>query len=274
MSIADPMIGTLHKFATVLAASLACCVLLFSSCAIFAPTETMHVECPTANVKQLVLVITNSWSDSTGSLQTFQRDRLGEDWKAVSNVIPVTIGRRGLGWGVGLHGQSVDNGPVKVEGDGKSPAGVFGISEVFGYAASDSARQFKLPYEPLSSMTQCVDDAKSEYYNFIVDSLDVKNAQWKSHEIMNASDSLYRWGAFVDHNISPRIAGRGSCIFLHVWEGPTCPTAGCTAMEVTNLLGILRWLDPVKNPVLVQLPRKEFENLQVSWNLPPVKEVK
>lgn len=254
---------------TILATCSVCCAFILSSCALFAPQEAVRVECPTANVKQIVLVVTSDWNDSTGFLQTFERNRLGNDWTAGSNVIPVDVGKHGLGWGVGLHGETVENGPVKKEGDGKSPAGVFRISEVFGYAATDSARLFKMPYVPLTSVTQCIDDEESQYYNLLLDSLDVANARWKSHEVMNASDSLYRWGAFVDHNVSPRIAGRGSCIFLHVWEGPNRPTVGCTAMEVSNLLNVLRWLDPVKNPVLVQLPSTEYRRLWKTWNLPP-----
>lgn len=252
----------------ILVACSVCCALVLSSCALFVPGGAVRVECPTANAKQIILVVTGDWSDSTGTLRTLERSRLGDGWRSVSNPIPVDVGRNGLGWGVGLHGQTLDDGPVKKEGDGKSPAGVFGISEVFGFGGPDTAKLFKMPYESLSSVTQCVDDAESQYYNLLVDSLDVKNAHWKSNEQMRSRDSLYRWGAFLDHNISPRIPGKGSCIFLHVWEGPGRPTAGCTAMEVSNLLGILRWLDPIKNPVLVQLPRKEYKNLWKSWNLP------
>jgi len=40
----------------------------------------------------------------------------------------------------------------------------------------------------------------------------------------------YRLGVFVEHNTKPRRAGFGSCIFLHIWSGPTEPTIGCTAM--------------------------------------------
>jgi L,D-peptidoglycan transpeptidase YkuD (ErfK/YbiS/YcfS/YnhG family) len=254
---------------TILVACSVCCALILSSCAFFVPGKAVQVECPTANVKQIVLVVTSDWNDSTGTLQTFERNRLGDDWIAASKAIPVDVGRNGLGWGVGLHGEAVDNGPVKREGDGKSPAGVFRISEVFGYASADSANLFKMPYEPLSSVAQCIDDAKSEYYNLLLDSLDVKNAHWTSNEVMRASDSLYSWGAFVDQNVSPRIPGRGSCIFLHIWEGPNRPTAGCTAMELSNLLHILHWLDPIKHPVLVQLPRKEYQAVWKSWNLPP-----
>ena len=256
--------------------NLTTCMILasffFSSCAVFAPHESTRVECPTANVKQMVLVVTDNWNDSTGQLATYERIRLGDPWSRVTSPISVDVGRGGLGWGVGLHGNNIDDGPMKREGDGKSPAGVFRISEVFGFGGPDSARLFKMPYEPLTSLSQCVDDAESEYYNLIVDSLDVENAHWNSNEEMRSRDSLYRWGAFVDHNVSPRIPGRGSCIFLHVWDGPSRPTAGCTAMDASQLLEILRWLDPSKNPVLVQIPRGEYIRLWRTWDLPPPQE--
>lgn len=263
------MVLTVGEHRRLLITFSACGALILSSCALFVFGEATRVECPTANVKQIILVVTSDWNDSTGSLQTFERNKLGDDWTAASNTIPVNVGKNGLGWGIGLHGEAVDNGPVKKEGDGKAPAGVFGISEVFGYASADSAKLFKMPYEPLSSIIQCVDDAKSQYYNLLLDSTDVKNADWKSHEVMNGSDSLYLWGAFVEHNITPRIEGGGSCIFLHVWEGPGRPTAGCTSMQLSNLITILRWLDPIKNPVLVQLPKNEYKRLWIRWNLPP-----
>jgi hypothetical protein len=48
--------------------------------------------------------------------------------------------------------------------------------------------------------------------------------------------------------------GRGSCIFLHVWDGPGRPTAGCTAMDAAAMREVLAWLDPAARPALVQLP--------------------
>ncbi len=54
----------------------------------------------------------------------------------------------------------------------------------------------------------------------------------------------------------------GSCIFLHIWEGPGKGTAGCTAMGSLSMEEVLRWLDGEKRPVLVQLPRAEFERLR------------
>ncbi|HEX8292528.1 MAG TPA: hypothetical protein VF570_12275, partial [Pyrinomonadaceae bacterium] len=77
-----------------------------------------------------------------------------------------------------------------------------------------------------------------------------------------------RWGLFVMHNAAPPAAGRGSCIFLHVWAGPGRGTAGCTAMEEASLTELLRWLDPKKRPLLLQLPESEYARRRTDWRLP------
>ena len=41
-------------------------------------------------------------------------------------------------------------------------------------------------------------------------------------------------------------------IFLHIWRGAGQPTAGCTAMSQDHLLRVLNWLDPNREPRLVQ----------------------
>jgi L,D-peptidoglycan transpeptidase YkuD (ErfK/YbiS/YcfS/YnhG family) len=51
-------------------------------------------------------------------------------------------------------------------------------------------------------------------------------------------DRLYDLIVELDHNTRPRVAGRGSAVFLHVARPDRSPTAGCIAMRVEEL----RWL--------------------------------
>jgi len=78
----------------------------------------------------------------------------------------------------------------------------------------------------------------------------------------------YRWLIVVDYNRRDPRPGAGSCIFLHIWKSPDKGTAGCTAMPEEDLLTILRWLQNEKNPLLVQLPRAEYEKVWTNWGLP------
>jgi D-alanyl-D-alanine dipeptidase len=78
----------------------------------------------------------------------------------------------------------------------------------------------------------------------------------------------YRWGAVINHNVNPAVPGVGSCVFLHIWSGPSSWTAGCTAMAQEQLEPILAWLDPAKSPLLVQLPAAQYKKLMKPWHLP------
>ena len=221
---------------------------------------------PLARSRQLVLVTTRDWGAVDGTLERFERKDSKSAWRRVGEVVPVVVGRSGLGWGAGLNEQAGE-GPSKKEGDGRAPAGVFSLGPAFGYAPPSEASWLKLPYTPLADDTECVDDVSSRRYNLIVDRSGAGEVDWKSSERMR-SVGAYRWGVVVGHNANPPVAGRGSCIFLHIWAGPGKGTAGCTAMAQPRLEELLRWLDAKKRPALVQLPEAERERLRDAWRLP------
>jgi hypothetical protein len=41
-------------------------------------------------------------------------------------------------------------------------------------------------------------------------------------------------------------------------------------MAPDDMLALLRWLDPSRQPVLVQLPKAEYGQLRTAWNLPDI----
>ncbi len=219
-----------------------------------------------AESRQLILVTTGGWNAVDGEMRLYERDSINDNWKAVGEKIPIVVGRNGMAWGRGLHGDVVGEGPVKQEGDGRSPAGAFGLSSAFGYAPPDRAGEVKLPYVQSVATLECVDDPQSAHYNRIIDRATVENPDWKSSERMRRDDDQYRWGVVVDHN-SDREPGCGSCVFLHIWEAPGKGTAGCAAMDSSSMGDMLRWLDAKRRPILVQLPQAEFERLREAWGL-------
>ena len=46
-----------------------------------------------------------------------------------------------------------------------------------------------------------------------------------------ADDRLYDFIIEIDHNTRPRVAGRGSAVFVHVARPDRSPTAGCVALR-------------------------------------------
>jgi L,D-peptidoglycan transpeptidase YkuD (ErfK/YbiS/YcfS/YnhG family) len=202
------------------------------------------------NCRQVVLVLSPEAKSVPARMWMLERSTAKDDWSVAAGPISVNLGRNGLAWGDGEHTTPAPPGfPIKQEGDGCSPAGVFRIPYAFGYAPSEAAR-LRLPYVHVTENIAGVDDVKSKYYNQVVDASTVAK-DWESNETMLRPDGLYRWGAFIAHN--PRgEAGRGSCIFFHLWSGPGLPTSGCTAMIEENVVALLAWLDPAKEPRLVQ----------------------
>jgi D-alanyl-D-alanine dipeptidase len=212
------------------------------------------------------VVTTRGWDEVPGLLRRFERRGRSGAWAQVGADVPVAVGRSGLGWGAGLLDTGAFAGPQKREGDGRAPAGLFELGAAFGFEPARAA-WLRLPYTPLEASTECVDDTASSRYNLIVNRDEVKAVDWNSSERMRSVEG-YRWGLFVRHNSAPPVAGRGSCIFLHVWAGPGKGTAGCTAMDEENLKELLRWLDPKKGPLLLQLPESEYARLRSAWRLP------
>ena len=213
-------------------------------------------------IRQVVLVTATSWTSDAGCLHLFSK--VSERWRPEERDIPVMLGKNGLGWGSGIH-QPVGDPPQKAEGDSKAPAGIFRLGTAFGYDSKPPAGTL-MPYQYITEDDYYVDDVESEDYNRWIrlgGNAESPEQMWNSWEEMKRPDHLYELGVVVAHNSAPIIKGRGSAIFLHIWRERGVPTAGCTAMERSDLAALIRWLEPVKNPCLIQVPIDELDRLRV-----------
>jgi L,D-peptidoglycan transpeptidase YkuD (ErfK/YbiS/YcfS/YnhG family) len=219
------------------------------------------------DARQMVLVTIPAWDADHGTLRRYERS--GDAWHEAGNAQDVTIGRAGAAWGIGLNAPRGD-GPIKREGDGRSPAGVFAIGDAFGYA--DHA-DTTLNYRAMHDSDYCVDVSGSPLYNRIVDARVVgADAVAGSTEPMRRDlhadgDERYRLGFVIEHNAHAQAQG-GSCIFAHLWKSPTDATSGCTAMNDATMQSLLVWLRAEQRPVFVLLPEAEYRTLEHAWHLP------
>lgn len=197
--------------------------------------------------QQLVVVISPEMNATTAVMTRYENE--SGTYRAVSLAIPVILGRSGLGW-------DKNREPLKREGDGRSPAGLYDISATFG---EDVYPNSSMPYWFADDKLICIDDVNDSKYN-TMGYLEGASAP-KSYELMRREDSVYRNGAVIDYN-RERVSGRGSCIFFHLSHPDKRPTSGCTAMEEQPLLEMIRWFDPSKKPKLLQIPRSECEKYQ------------
>jgi L,D-peptidoglycan transpeptidase YkuD (ErfK/YbiS/YcfS/YnhG family) len=230
---------------------------------ILSDTSADDVDHPLNDSDQCIVVVTDSWSAPRGVLRTFKRES-DSKWRRRDAPTPILVGRAGVAWGRGAMSAALP-GPVKREGDNKAPAGIFRLGTAFGYARHSVAT--KLPYLALSESIVAVDDPRSRYYNRLVDKSKIRDADWRSAENMILRDGRYKWGVVVMHNVPP-VDEAGSCIFLHVWKNSSTMTTGCTAVPEATMLNLLGWLDPGRHPLLIQLPRPIYNELQPRWGLP------
>jgi L,D-peptidoglycan transpeptidase YkuD (ErfK/YbiS/YcfS/YnhG family) len=178
---------------------------------------------------QAVVVTADRYSTTTATLTAYQRD--GNGWRRAFGPWTARLGTRGLA----PPGE-------KREGDGRTPAGVYGFDFFFGVAADPGV---KFPYRRVTNRIVWDDDPASPLYNTWVD-LDRQQAG-SEPEPMFVSPA-YDHGAVIAYN-TDRTPGLGSAIFLHVSNGG--PTAGCVSLPAGQLIEVLRWLDPGRSPKIV-----------------------
>ena len=230
------------------------------------PIRRSQLQAIGAHVTQLVTVIAADWNAWHAQLQRYER-AAGQAFVKVGAPMNVVLGHAGYGWGDGLHGAGAPPGrpgPVKREGDGRSPAGIFALGTVHGYAPS--APSIRLPYRQATARDRCVDDPESSHYNRIV-SLGAVRESWKSAEHMRRADDMYELALDIEHNRNPVVPGHGSCIFAHAWAGPEVPVTGCTGLAKADLQLLLTWLKPGSS-AWVALPESEYRTLRKNWELP------
>jgi L,D-peptidoglycan transpeptidase YkuD (ErfK/YbiS/YcfS/YnhG family) len=132
----------------------------------------------------------------------------------------------------------------KREGDGRTPTGSYGFGSFF---FGVNARPSGIRYAWRHAYTYDVwdDDSASARYNLWTN----RNRYYpgRDPEPMHVQP-VYNYGAVIAYNTA-RKPGLGSAIFLHVSRGRS--TSGCVAVPQTQLLKLLRWLNPKLGPRII-----------------------
>lgn len=213
---------------------------------------------------QLIIGIAPGWDSMHGKL--WRLDRHGAAWEPAGPPVPVLFGKHGLAWGRGeIEGQ---DGPVKMERDGRAPAGVFRLGTIYTYDVGLPPGA-TYPYHTVGAGDAWVDDVNDPNYNRHVVVFDPDRAPaWFARNRMRQGDFAYRWLVEIRHNADPPTPGFGSAIFFHIQRGPNRPSAGCTTMAENDLVTLIRWLRADRYPRYVCLPRPEYLRYWKAWDLP------
>jgi L,D-peptidoglycan transpeptidase YkuD (ErfK/YbiS/YcfS/YnhG family) len=195
------------------------------------PTTRVTAPRPTGaiGVGQAIVVTAGAYGATTASFSAYQptgtgRQRVLGPWVA----------------DIGYNGMAPPG--AKREGDGRTPSGTYGFDFFFGVDANPGAR---FPYRQVTGPSIVWDDDPgSPLYNQWVD--ERQHPAGANPEPMDQVPA-YDYGAVIGYN-EARTPGAGSAIFLHVSTGG--PTAGCVSLPASELLQVLRWLDPTLHPTI------------------------
>lgn len=210
-----------------------------------------------ASTRKLIVMTGDGFDAVTGSLQILSRENTADTFTDETSTLAdkrAVFGSKGMAWGHGFTALRSGAQPIKKEGDQRSPIGVFKIGVRFGFVATG-----RKEFLPLLPTTECVDDASSVHYSQIIDTRTVKK-DWRSAEKMRA-EPLYERGMNVLYN-EGRVAGVGSCIFLHHWRDAAKGTAGCGAMNPKAMLRLHQWLGESTDAAVLMIPRAELERVR------------
>jgi L,D-peptidoglycan transpeptidase YkuD (ErfK/YbiS/YcfS/YnhG family) len=143
---------------------------------------------------------------------------------AGGQTIPVALGRGGIR-------------ANKREGDGGTPKGTFRLLRLWWRADRHPRPQTFLPVRAIGPEDAWSEDPSDRHYNRPAHST-------QGGDRLRRDDHLYDFIIEIDHNTKPRIAGRGSAVFLHLARKDFSPTAGCVSMTKGAMLRLLARLGP------------------------------
>jgi L,D-peptidoglycan transpeptidase YkuD (ErfK/YbiS/YcfS/YnhG family) len=145
---------------------------------------------------------------------------------AEGQTTPVALGRGGIRAG-------------KREGDGGTPKGTFHPLRLWWRADRHPRPATFLPVRAIGPEDAWCEDPADRHYN-----QPVRLASNQGGDRLTRGDHLYDFIIEIDHNTKPRIAGRGSAVFLHLARKDFSPTAGCVSMTRSAMLRLLARLGP------------------------------
>ena len=141
-------------------------------------------------------------------------------------VLPVALGRGGIK-------------ANKREGDGGTPRGTFQLRRLWWRADRHACPATLLPVHRIRTDDGWCEDPSDRHYN-----RPVKVPAGSNADRLARTDQLYDFIIELDHNSRPRIAGRGSAVFIHIARPQFAPTAGCVALRLDTLRHLLARLGP------------------------------
>jgi L,D-peptidoglycan transpeptidase YkuD (ErfK/YbiS/YcfS/YnhG family) len=141
-------------------------------------------------------------------------------------TIPVALGRGGIR-------------ANKREGDGGTPRGLFRLRQLWWRADRGPRPRTRLPVRPIRHEDAWSEDPSDRRYNH-----PFRRTPDEAGDRLWRDDHLYDFIIEIDHNTRPRVAKRGSAVFIHLAREDYSPTAGCVGLKRDALTRLLARVGP------------------------------
>ena len=141
-------------------------------------------------------------------------------------ALPVALGRGGIR-------------ANKREGDGGTPRGAFRLRRIWWRADRAPRPLTLLPVRRIRAEDGWCEDPLDRHYN-----RPIRLEPQHPGDRLRRADHLYDLIVELDHNTRPRIAGRGSAVFMHIARPGFAPTAGCVALTAAALRRLVAHAGP------------------------------
>ena len=223
-----------------------------------------------AESRQLVLSISESWDTPAAHVRRYERANArrgpGSRWAPTS---PHPWAGQGLAWGRGLHSGSFRLRPRSDQARGRRQVARRRLRSASrhrlrcgrtvrnqaplsrGHADPPLRRRHRARRSTTSSWTR----RRS------------RRTGRRPRTCGGPTTSTGSWCGWGTTTRRSRRAG-GAASSSTCARRPTATTAGCTAFDTAPMEALLRWLDPARRPVLVQLPEPAYRALAPAWGLP------
>jgi L,D-peptidoglycan transpeptidase YkuD (ErfK/YbiS/YcfS/YnhG family) len=194
-----------------------------------------------------VAPLVSSWSSASAAttpgqvitveaLSSLSQTAVLRTWTRTSTGRYVQVFGAFIAW-VGVNGVRATR-----EGLGRTPVGVFTLTQAFGNEPNIGTR---LPYVQVGPDDWWDENPASSHYNRLVVSTVSPGG---NSENLYYAGIAYAHAVVINYNTDPVVKGAGSGFFLHVSFG--APTEGCVAIPENELDEVMRWLNPVDHPVI------------------------
>ncbi len=203
------------------------------------------------NTEQLFVIA--GVGETTATVSMHEKDSRGE-WRQIMTT-PGYIGLNGLG--------------KEMEGDGKTPVGVFSFNAAFGIAEDPGCT---LGYHQVTEDDYWSGDVRKGYgYNEMVSIRDLPDLNTEESEHLIDYTVPYQYCLNISYNEGGK-PGLGSAIFLHCMDAARPFTHGCVAIPTEQMRLVMQHVRPDCVVVIDSLENISPETME-KWGVKSIREV-